>query len=99
MPGPSVYRSHLAQLGLAACLALALVGCAAPMALAERSAPQLPCQADAVQITDLHGTKSSDGPASWVAACGEQRWFCSQLHERVVCDEIPDDMPWPPADE
>jgi hypothetical protein len=59
--------------------------------LAEASSPEVGCRTDAIEISDAHGVGmfSSGASQTWIAECGEQRWFCSTLNKTVVCSDLP----------
>ncbi len=92
-PAPRVSCVRALAMGLVA----ALAACATHPA-AELSAPQTGCAASELEVSHFHGARNGDGPQSWMAQCGDRRWFCSQLHQRTLCDEIPAGTPWPPPE-
>jgi hypothetical protein len=61
--------------------------------LAQMSAEPTACAAERITISDAH--QPWEGPSSWTATCsaadggGQQKWFCSKSHERVICTEDP----------
>jgi hypothetical protein len=58
----------------------------------EASAPSLPCDADEIAVTQVEGGKAQNSPVSWEATCGERRYLCSRIHQRTICDIIPQGM-------
>jgi hypothetical protein len=61
--------------------------------LAQMSVEPTACALERIEITDAH--QPWEGPKSWTATCvgdtagSGQKWFCSKLHERVICTEDP----------
>jgi len=58
-----------------------------PAGLAEDSAPELGCKPEDITVDEMH--VPLEGPSSWRATCGGQRWFCSRADKRVICTEDP----------
>jgi hypothetical protein len=55
------------------------------------------CKSEEVRVHDAKVPFGGNAPASWWAHCGGRHFFCSQLHERVICSEVPDDFAGSPA--
>lgn len=83
---------HVRALIMLSLLAVLSVACSASE-LAQMSAEPTACPAERIEISDAH--QPWEGPSSWTATCsaaadgGEQKWFCSKTHERVICTEDP----------
>lgn len=95
LPAPSPLRSPrfgLLSLGLGLGLAFALTACSSAL-LATESADAMACPAESVEI--LESNQPMEGPSSWRARCGEegQLWFCSRMHQKVICTEDPRPVP------
>ncbi|PRP99282.1 hypothetical protein [Enhygromyxa salina] len=67
-----------------------------PAGLAQISAEPTACPSEQLEISEAH--QPLEGPSSWTATCfassgnGEappQKWFCSRMHQRVICTEDP----------
>ncbi|NVB41225.1 hypothetical protein G6O69_25525 [Pseudenhygromyxa sp. WMMC2535] len=82
---PLPLQALLSSSVLAAAVGL---GCTSS-SLARDSAEPTQCAAEAIEISDAR--QPLDGPSSWTATCGEtkQAWFCSRIHQRVICTEDP----------
>jgi hypothetical protein len=81
------------QLRLAALVTLSLATAACtPAGLAEMSAEPTACPAEQLEISEEH--QPMEGPSSWTATCvgpdgARQKWFCSKMHQQVICTEDP----------
>lgn len=51
------------------------------------------CEPSPPEISKLH--RGRGGPAWWTATCGETVYFCSVLHQRAICSEVPEDATQP----
>lgn len=75
---------------------LSIVACT-PAGLAQISAEPTACPSERLEISEAH--QPMEGPSSWTATClsanngdGDtppQKWFCSRMHQRVICTEDP----------
>lgn len=78
--------------GLALVLLLMGVACT-PAGLAQISAEPTACPSEGLEISEAR--QPMEGPSSWTATClaaadGQpQKWFCSRMHQRVICTEDP----------
>lgn len=80
-------------MGIALTLALTSLACS-PEMLAQMSAEPTECPAERIEISDARQPWEGQGPSSWTATCtstdgASQKWFCSKLHDRVICTEDP----------
>jgi hypothetical protein len=59
--------------------------------LKDATAPEVGCDAEAIEILGSRGTglRSTGGPESWTARCEDREWFCSRLHQRSICTTVP----------
>ncbi|PRQ04351.1 hypothetical protein ENSA5_08290 [Enhygromyxa salina] len=73
-------------------LLLSSLACS-PARLAQMSAEPTACPAEQIEISEAN--QPMEGPSSWTATClaqsdaVEQKWFCSRMHEKVICTEDP----------
>ncbi|KIG15287.1 hypothetical protein DB30_05714 [Enhygromyxa salina] len=87
-------RPRFASLAITFALLLASVACT-PAGLAQISAEPTACPSERLEISEAH--QPMEGPSSWTATClaangadaPPQKWFCSRMHQRVICTEDP----------
>ena len=71
------------------CFLWLLPGCS-QVTLQEASAPSVACEASDIKVNHVEGGKGQDAPLSWEATCGDRRYLCSRIHQRTICDDIPE---------